>query len=100
MLKEIRELLTINKTLPIKENHLNELEEKLQNKEKLIDEIILQTKASFQAEREQILLKAKIEAGTIQENTKKELKELTSKKEVLDLQILSLEEELSSKRTE
>jgi len=55
MFKKFKELLNINKTLEQKEALLKEIDEKLENKEKLYDDTVLEAKQSVQQESEQII---------------------------------------------
>ncbi len=100
MFKKIKELLAVNKVLPVKEQKLKELETKLQDKHKLIEEITTEVKNGMQAEREEILSKAKKEALDILTQTEKDLSELSDKKSTLEGDVSELEEKLTSNRTE
>ncbi|MGF2614609.1 hypothetical protein FZC84_20555 [Rossellomorea vietnamensis] len=100
MLKKIKELLLINKTLPAKEQELRVLEEKLQDREKLIEDITLQVKESIEVEKEKILSDAKAEASSILEETQKEVAKRSKEKVAYEEQNAILEDELLNKRTE
>lgn len=100
MFKKIKELLAVNKVLPVKEQELKNLEAKIQDKQKLIDEITLEVKKGIQDEREEILSKAKKEASDLLANTEKKLVDLAEKKKVLEDNVSDLDDKVATKQTE
>ncbi|MDR4887893.1 GIY-YIG nuclease family protein [Fredinandcohnia sp. QZ13] len=100
MFKKIKELLAVNKVLPVKEQELKNLEVKIQDKQKLIEEITLEVKKSMQGEREEILSQAKKKASDLLANTEKELGDLTEKKKVLEDSVSDLDDKVTTKQTE
>ncbi|MED0716103.1 hypothetical protein P4S80_05015 [Aeribacillus composti] len=96
MFKKIKALFTISNAIKSKEQYLKELEAKIENKEQLIAEVISEAKASVQAEANEIISLAKVDATKILEDSNRELNELTNTKEQMENTITQLEEKLSA----
>ncbi|PFG07766.1 GIY-YIG nuclease family protein [Bacillus sp. es.034] len=100
MFKKIKELLTINKTLPLKEKQLKEIDEKIKDRERLIEEVTVEVKESLQDERDLIITAAREEAASLKRIVEKELSELTTKKREYERNLEIVEEDLTNKRTD
>jgi hypothetical protein len=100
MFKKIKELLTINKTLPLKEQQLKELDERIKHREKLIEELKIEVKKSLQEESDLIITAAREEAASLRILAEKDVSELTQRKNEYEVKISEVEEDLTQKRTE
>jgi hypothetical protein len=100
MFKKIKELLTINKTLPLKEKQLKEIDEKIKDRERLIEEVTVEVKESLQDERDLIITAAREEAASLKRIVEKELSELTTNKREYERNLEIVEEDLTNKRTD
>jgi hypothetical protein len=100
MFKKIKELLTINKTLPLKEQQLKELDERIKHREKLIEELKIEVKKSLQEESDLIVTAAREEAASLRTLAEKDVSELTERKNEFEAKISEVEEDLTQKRTE
>jgi hypothetical protein len=100
MFKKIKEILTINKTLPLKEQQLKELDERIKHREKLIEELKIEVKKSLQEESDLIIAAAREEAASLRTLAEKDVSELTERKNDYEVKISEVEEELTEKHTE
>ncbi|MED0687937.1 GIY-YIG nuclease family protein [Anoxybacillus ayderensis] len=100
MFKKIKQLFALSETIKAKEQYLKEIEERIENKEKLIEEVIAEAKASIQNEAYEIINGAKIEADKITQHAHQELVELFQTKEQMEHNIAFLEKKLSSLKNE
>ncbi|MGJ3194704.1 GIY-YIG nuclease family protein [Peribacillus frigoritolerans] len=94
MLKKIKELLNLNKTLQEKESYLKKIEEKASDKEKIISDTIAEARASIQSESEEIIGTAKKEAEELKDTARSDLSNLISKKDKLEEETNEVEENL------
>jgi Meiotically up-regulated gene 113 len=100
MFKNIKELFTINKTLPLKKQQLKELDERIEQREKLIEELKIEVKKSLQEESDLIITAAREEAASLRTLAEKDVSELTERKNDYEVKISEAEEDLTQKRTE
>lgn len=100
MLKKIKELLSIDKTLKEREAHLKSLEAKIEDKAELIRKTIVEAKESVKEEADTILLNAERKASQLREESENELNTLANKKEELSIEINQVEKDLNTRANE
>jgi hypothetical protein len=100
MFKKLKELFTINQTLPLKEQQLKELDERIEHREKLIEELKIEVKKSIQEESDLIITAAREEATSLRTLAEKDVSELTERKNDYEVKVSEVEEDLTQKHTE